>query len=122
MNAETQRRRERLEEGSRKTGGRAEEGWRKIREREEQDPGVEVRRRISFRATNLIGSFQDDVNGKGKIKLARECGPGQRKLFYLDAVSVAGRLLGNRRRACRELENRGKGPGRRAYRHPVECC
>jgi hypothetical protein len=26
-----------------------------------QDPGVEVHRRISFKATNLIGSFQDDV-------------------------------------------------------------
>jgi hypothetical protein len=26
-----------------------------------QDPGVKVRRRISFKATNLIGSFQDDV-------------------------------------------------------------
>jgi hypothetical protein len=29
----------------------------------EQDPGGKVRRRISFKTTNLIGSFQDD----GKI-------------------------------------------------------
>jgi len=27
----------------------------------ELDPGVKMRRRISFKATNLIGSFQDDV-------------------------------------------------------------
>ena len=34
---------------------------RKIGGRQVQDPGVEARRRISFKATNLIGSFQDDV-------------------------------------------------------------
>jgi hypothetical protein len=33
-----------------------------------QDPGVKVRRRISFKATNLIGSFQDDVKSKFKTQ------------------------------------------------------
>jgi hypothetical protein len=34
----------------------------------EVDPGVEVRRRISFRSTNLIGSFQDDIRNEAKSK------------------------------------------------------
>ena len=43
------------------------------------DPGVKVRRRISFKSTNLIGSFQDDVKGKGRAaptKTKRDAGCG----------------------------------------------
>ena len=32
------------------------------------DPGVKVRRRISFESANLIGSPQDDVNFTGNFK------------------------------------------------------
>jgi hypothetical protein len=32
--------------------------------RERADPGVRVRRRISFRSTNLVGSIQDDDTEK----------------------------------------------------------
>ena len=48
---------------------------------EELDPGVRRRRRISFKSTNLIGSIQDDVNGKRKMKLAQRVDLGQRKKF-----------------------------------------
>jgi hypothetical protein len=39
--------------------------WGTTRRSREQDPGVGVRRRISFKATKLIASFQDDVESKG---------------------------------------------------------
>jgi hypothetical protein len=51
---------------------------RKTGEKRRMDPGVKLRRRISFRATNLMGSFQDDVES---FRRERRCGPPEGGLY-----------------------------------------
>lgn len=46
----------------------------------DRDPGVKMRRRVSFEATNLAGSSQDDVKVKGPtFRFAKNGAPGTDK-------------------------------------------